>query len=125
MTRSRASAKSAGTVLETVVSRYLAVHVDDRIERRARNGAKDRGDVGGVRILRGGRMVLECKDVVSVSLGAWYSEAEKERGNDDAMCCAVVHKRKGKGQPGDQWVTMTVDDLVALLTGDRPSEDAA
>lgn len=25
-----------------------------------------------------------------------------------------------KGQPGQQWVTCTVDDLVALLTGQRP-----
>ncbi len=42
---------------------YLArVLGDDRVERRARTGTKDRGDVGGVRCTGGGRVVLECKD---------------------------------------------------------------
>lgn len=136
MTRSRASAKSAGSRHERSIADYLAAHVDDRIDRRVKTGNKDRGDIGGVRILRGGRMVLEAKDASypckcpgcgrierRANLGTWYGEAELERGNDDAVCCAVVHKRRGKGQPGDQWVTMTLADLVALLTGERPREE--
>ena len=35
------------------------------------------------------------------------------------MAVLIVHKRHGKGQPGDQWVTCTLADLVALLTGSR------
>jgi hypothetical protein len=31
----------------------------------------------------------------------------------------VVHKRHGVGDPMQQWVTMTVADLVAVLTGQR------
>ena len=85
-----------------------------------KTGAKDRGDIGGVRVVGGGRMVLECKNVRSVELGTWQGEAELERGNDDAVASAVVHKRHGRARPGDQWVTCTVDDLVALLTGCRP-----
>ncbi len=41
--RSRASAKKAGTAHETAIATYLAEHLDDRIERRTRNGGKDRG----------------------------------------------------------------------------------
>ena len=38
MSRTRASAKAAGTRFETDVAKYLAEHVDDRIERRAKTG---------------------------------------------------------------------------------------
>jgi hypothetical protein len=120
--RSRASARAAGTRAETAVAGYLAAQLeDDRIERRARNGAKDRGDIGGVRTATGGRVVLEVKDVVATNLGGWVAEAEAERGNDDAAVGLVVHKRRGKGDPGDWYVTGTLRDLVALLCGERPA----
>ena len=118
MTRSRASAKKAGSSFERSTADYLAAVVDDRIDRRVKNGAKDRGDVGGVRI-HGKRIVLECKNTAKTSLGTWANEAEIERGNDDALMAAIVHKRHGKGQPADQWVTMTLADFAALLTGNR------
>ena len=123
MTRSRASAKGAGTSFETLMSGYLNFHVDDRIERRRLTGAKDRGDISAVKVFRGGRMVLECKDAAGEyagRLGSWVNEADTERGNDDAVACAVLVKRKGTRAPGRQFVIMTADDLVALLTGDRP-----
>ncbi len=122
MTRSRASAKKAGTAHETSVAAYLAEHVDDRIERRARNGAKDRGDVSGLRAPGGGRLVVECKNTARVDLAGWAAEAEDERGNDDALAAVVVHKRHGKGAAAEQWVTCTLRDFVALLTGHRPEE---
>jgi hypothetical protein len=120
MTRTRASARAAGSSFERLIADHLRDHVDDRIDRRVKTGAKDRGDIGGVRILLGGRMVLECKDTTRTSLGSWQAEVDTERGNDDAVAGAIVHKRHGKGAAGKQWVTMEVDDLVALLTGERP-----
>lgn len=122
MTRSRSSAKAAGARFERSIADWLAVNVDDRIDRRVKNGSKDRGDIGGVRLspaLGGGRVVIECKDVAKLSLGPWYSEALTEMGNDDAVVAAVAHKRVGKGNPADQWVTMTLGDLRALLIGER------
>jgi len=120
--RSRASAKTAGARFERRIADYLAAHVDDRIDRRTRNGAKDRGDIGGVRATGGGRVVLECKDTARPNLSAHHAEAETARGNDDAVAALLVHKRHGVSDPGRQWVTMTVNDLVALLTGHRPEE---
>ena len=119
MTRNRKSAKSAGTKFEQDVATYLrlALH-DERIERRARNGNKDRGDISGL-IHMGGRIVVECKNTARIELGTWANEAEVERGNDDAVAGIVVHKRHGKGQPGDQWVTMTLADFASILTGAR------
>ncbi len=120
MTRNRASAKSAGTRFESSIVAYLAEHVDDRIERRRQSGSRDRGDVSGWRYA-GQRIVAECKDVTRLSLGTWINEAETERLNDSADVGLVIHKRRGTTDPGDQFVTLTLRDLVALITQERPA----
>lgn len=119
MTRTRASAKKSGATFERLIADCLAAHVDDRIDRRARTGAKDRGDISGLRHM-GNRIVIEAKNTVRADLAGWMAEAHAEMGNDDALIGLVVHKRHGRGDPLDQWVTCTVRDLIALLTGERP-----
>jgi hypothetical protein len=120
MTRSRSSAKAAGTRFERSVANWLAAVLDDdRIDRRARTGAKDRGDIAGLRHCCR-RIVLELKDVSRLDLSGWVREAHVEAGNDDALVGLVVHKRRGTTDPAEQYVTCTLGDLVALLTGDRP-----
>ena len=118
MARSRKSAKNAGSAFERLVADYLAAHVDDRIDRRVKTGAKDRGDIAGLRHM-GERVVVECKNTTALSLGTWASETEVERGNDDALAGIIAHKRHGKGAPEDQWITMTLGELVSLLNGNR------
>uniref|UniRef100_UPI003F498A86 hypothetical protein n=1 Tax=Nocardia suismassiliense TaxID=2077092 RepID=UPI003F498A86 len=121
--RTRRSAKAAGSRLETMAAAYLAENVDDRIERRAKNGAKDRGDLNAVRAPGGGRLVGECKDYRGeLKPGTWLTEAERERGNDDALAAFVIAKRRGVTAPGAQIVLMTLRDLAAILTGVRPEE---
>lgn len=118
--RNRSSAKAAGSRFEKDIADVLAAHVDDRIERRTRNGAKDRGDISGLRHM-GQRIVVEAKNVSSgLHLAEWAKEAEVERGNDDAGAWLIAHKRHGKGDPLDQWITTTVRELIALLKGERP-----
>lgn len=121
MARNRASAKKAGTAFESLVVGYLAKHYDDVIERRAKTGGKDRGDVSGFRFA-GRRIVAEVKNVSRLNLSGWINEAEVERGNDDAAVGLVIHKRHGVGDAGDQYVTLTLRDLIALLTGERPAD---
>lgn len=117
MPRNRASAKKAGSWLETITAAYLQDQLDDdRIERRVMGGIHDRGDVSGVRFM-GHRIVIECKNVAAMSLGAWVEEAAIEAGNDDALLGVVVHKRRGKGQAADQFVTLTLEDFTTLLRG--------
>ena len=119
ISRSRRSAKTAGTRFETAIAAALAQALDDdRIGRRARNGAKDRGDVSGVRV-HGQRVVIEVKDCTRLALPEWTREAQIEAGHDDALVGLVVHKRRGVGDPMQQWVSCTVADLVAILTGQR------
>ena len=124
MARNRASAKKAGTEFETLVTRYLAEELDDdRIERRAKNGRNDRGDVAGVRTSRGARVVIECKNESSgVSLKTWMNEAEIEAGNDDSLYPIVAHKAHGEGRAGKQWVTMRLETFARLLEGGPDDE---
>ncbi|GAA2178257.1 hypothetical protein GCM10009785_00150 [Brooklawnia cerclae] len=119
MTRSRTSAKSAGTRFERAVADYLAAALsDDRIDRKIKSGAKDKGDIAGVRHL-GQKLTIECKDTTRQALAEWMTEAQTERGNDDGDVALIVHKRHGKGRPEDQWVTTTLGEFVALIAGNR------
>lgn len=119
MTRSRASAKTAGTRTERHLADYLAHTLDDdRIDRRPRHGTKDRGDIAGLRI-HGQRLVCEVKDHARQALPEWTNQAHTEANHDDALAGIVVAKRRGTTDPGRWWVHMTVDDLLALITGQR------
>lgn len=119
MPRSRRTARQAGTTTERRLADYLATALaDDRIDRRPKTGAKDRGDIGGIRH-HGQRLVIEVKDCARVDLAGWTAQAHTEAGNDDALAGVVVHKRRGTTDPGRWYVAMTVDDWLAHLTGQR------
>jgi len=119
MTRSRASAKAAGSSMERMVADYFKENGFPFADRRVKTGAADKGDVGGVHA-HGERLAIEVKNTAKISLGVWAAEAETERVNDQALAGLVVHKRHGKGQAADQWVTLTLADFLAILTGTRP-----
>lgn len=113
--------KQKGTAFEVQVADYLScVLGDDRIERRTLGGANDRGDIAGCSI-RGGRVVIECKNCKRSELAKWMDEAEMERGNDGAEFAFVVHKRKGCGAAnmGRTYATTDLETLAALMVGRR------
>lgn len=123
MTRNRRSARQAGARFERTVANYLAEQVDDRIDRKVRTGARDTGDIAGVRHM-GRRVTIETKDYGGRLLPAqWVGEAHIEMGNNDGLAGLVVAKRRAVSDPGSQWVLMTLNDLVALMTGSRPDTD--
>ncbi len=113
--------------MERAVADYLAYHIDDRIDRRVKTGGKDKGDIASLR-LHGQRVVIEVKDTARLNIGPHLNEAETERINDDAYAAFVVQKRTGVGITnnkgvGSQLVTMTLRDLVAIITGVRPNDE--
>lgn len=115
MGRNLRSAKAAGARFERLIADYL----DDRlyglsIDRQVRTGVRDSGDIAGVH-LGGRRIAIECKNVTRMDLPKWTREAHTEAGNIGAAAGLVVHKRHGNGKPEDQWVTMTVTDLVTII----------
>ena len=118
MTRSRTTAKQAGTQMERLVAEFLSFRLaDDRIERRAKNGSNDRGDVTGVKTITGARVVIEVKNTHRDNLPAWIREAAIEAGNDDAPIGVVAHKKHGSANPADQYVSMTLETFARLLEG--------
>jgi voltage-gated potassium channel Kch len=103
-------AKAKGTRFETQVVEYLRTHGFSTVERRSLAGANDKGDITG---LPG--VVIEVKNHKAMTLAGWVDEAEAEGGNAGADLAVVWHKRRGKGSPGDCFVTMSGDYFVALL----------
>ena len=120
MSRTRDSAKRAGARFERQVADWLAAELGDgRIDRRVKTGARDRGDVAGLRVC-GLRCVVECKDYAGRhDLPRWLREAEAERENDGADVALVVWKRRGVSDPGGQYVTMTLRTLAAVAAAGR------
>lgn len=115
MGRNLRSAKAAGSRFE----RLIADHLNDRlyglnVDRQVKTGARDSGDIAGVH-LSGKRIAIECKNVTRMDLPRWTQEAHAEAGNIGGAAGVVIHKRHGNGKPEDQWVTMTVTDLVTII----------
>ena len=115
MGRNLKSAKAAGARFE----RLIADHLDSRlyglhVDRQVKTGAYDSGDIAGVH-LAGKRIAIECKNVTRMDLPKWTREAHTEAGNIGGAAGIVIHKRHGNGKPEDQWVTMTVTDLVTII----------
>jgi hypothetical protein len=120
MSRNRATAKAAGARFERLIADGLAeALVDTRIDRKVKTGSKDKGDIANVRIGEH-KLVIECKDRGGQFYAAeWVAEAEAERVNDEALAGIVIAKRKGVTDPMQQWVVMTVGELVAIMRQDR------
>jgi hypothetical protein len=118
--RNRATAKAAGARFERLVADGLAEALQDtRIDRKVKTGSKDKGDIANVRI-NNHKVVIECKDRGGQFFASeWVGEAEAERINDEALAGIVIAKRKGVTDPMQQYVVMTVSELVALIRGDR------
>lgn len=104
------ASKKKGTTAETAVVAFLRAAGFTQTERRTLNGAKDRGDIAG---LPG--VVIEVKNCARQELPSWIAEAELERDNDSASLGVVWHKRRGKSNPADWFVTMSGAQFAALL----------
>ena len=104
------AAKRKGTAAETAVVNYLRTRGWPHAERRALNGAGDRGDIAGVV-----GTVIEVKAHARMELAAWLDETARETENDGAKYGVTWHKRRGRGSPGDWFVTMDGDTFVRLL----------
>jgi len=119
------ASKAKGTAAETAVVRFLQANGYPHCERRALAGAQDRGDVAGIPGL-----VIEVKDCKRMELAQWVDEAgieaclvlpvqlRKPPSTPGPMAVApglVWHKRRGRGSPGDWYVTMDGWTLLAFL----------
>ncbi|MEJ4121391.1 putative PDDEXK endonuclease [Corynebacterium macginleyi] len=116
MSRTRKSAKQAGARFERIIADFLRDNLDDRIDRRVKVGAADKGDIANVRDSHNRRITIECKDYGGkLNLPQWTKEAHQEANNDNAHVGVVIAKRRGTTDPEKQWAIMEVEDLIKLL----------
>lgn len=117
--RSRASAKAAGAKFERSQADHWAETFDDRIDRRVKTGAADKGDLAAIRHPHtGARLVAELKDWGGkINAAEVQAEVDVETVNDGAVAGFAIIKRRGVGDPGQQWVLTTVNHLQKLLKG--------
>ena len=104
----RALAK--GTWAESAVVKVLQPHYP-MAERRAKTGAADRGDIGGVHP----SLVLEVKSHASYDIPGWLREADLEARNAKADLAAVWFKLKGKSDPLEWPVMLRGRMFIPLL----------
>lgn len=99
-----------GTAAETALVTWFVDHGFPFAERRALHGTADKGDVAGIP-----GVVIEVKNCESLALAAWLEEARQEATNAGASVFAVVHKRRGKGDPGQWYTTMPLAVFAELI----------
>jgi hypothetical protein len=116
MSRNRSSAKKAGSSFERSIADYFRDNWDDRIDRRVKTGAVDKGDIANFRI-NTRRIVIECKNETKYDFNNAVNEARTEGLNDGALVGFAVVKRHGKADPAEQFVVSTVGDFVNFLRG--------
>lgn len=103
--------KAKGTAFESLLVPVFAAYYPDAT-RAPLNGTKDVGDLWlpGER-----RYVVEAKNHARMDLAGWAAEAAKEALNRGVPHWVIAHKRRGKGQGKDQWITTTVEHYLALV----------
>lgn len=95
-----------GTRFETRLVNYLVERLQNpSIERRARNGKNDRGDVAGL------PLVIEAKNVKRIDLAGWMDEAIQEAKNAGVERCVVIFPRRNHAI-GRAYVLMELDQFI-------------
>lgn len=109
--------KQKGTAFESLIRDYLQEEWSEIVERMPLSGGEDRGDIANFRIGANSqhKLAVELKNCKTMSLGAWIAEAHDEARHYDAVAGIVCHKRRGKGQAGEQYLTMTLSDFLTIL----------
>lgn len=99
----------SGTRWETRLVRYLVSKNFPYVERRARSGKLDKGDIAG---LPG--IVIEAKAVKKYDLAGWIDELTVEKKNAGVDQGAVIFPRRNR-ECGHAFVLMELDDYLELI----------
>jgi hypothetical protein len=102
--------RNKGARSEVAVANWLTSRGFEAItSRNARGGSQGGADI----ICPDLPLSVEVKAGARSELAAWLDQA-RQQGDEDAPGL-VVHRRKGKGDPGEWFATMALADLVALV----------
>jgi len=106
-----AASRRKGNRAEVEVVRVLReAGYEAETSRNARGGSQ-----GGADINTDFPAMIEVKNQARLDLATWWKQAQDQAGDIPAV---VVHKRVGKGDPLEWWVTMDMQTLLRLV-GER------
>ena len=80
------------------------------VDRRLAGATLDKGDISGIP-----GVTIEIKNHATMKLAEWLGELQVEMENDKAWTGVVLHKKKGKSDPGEWYATMPAKVWVELL----------
>lgn len=101
--------KTKGSAYERSIVDYLN-SCGFQTERTRVGWADDRGDIHGIN-----GFTIECKNHKALNLAGWIQELATECRNASTSVGAVVHKRRGVSDGGEQYATLPLRMLVQLL----------
>jgi len=105
---SGSTSRRKGNRAEVAVVNLLREHgYDVETSRAARGGYQSGADIVG-----DFPMVIEVKNQAKLDLAGWWTQAEYQA---NGKLPVVIHKRVGKSDPAEWWVTMDVQTLLRLL----------
>jgi hypothetical protein len=99
-------AKQKGTAAETLAQRFLAGWWPG-ITRLAPAGAADCGDLDGVP-----ELCVQVKAQKRMALADWVDQASIQAERAGKPYAVVIHRRWGKGDPGQWYATMPLQDFA-------------
>ena len=105
---SGSSSRRKGARAEQAVARWLRAN-----GWAARTSRSAQGVQGGADIITDCPLSLEVKDHARMELAAWLEQAVAQA--EPGRPGVVLHKRRGKGNPGDWYATMRAADLIDLV----------
>ena len=103
-----AASRRKGNRAEVEVVRVLReAGYEADTSRNARGGAQ-----GGADIVTDFPAMIEVKNQARLDLATWWKQAQDQAGD---MPAVVVHKRVGKGDALEWWVTMDLKTLLNIV----------
>jgi Holliday junction resolvase len=106
--------KNKGSAYERSIVNYLRDN-GFTVDRTRAGWADDRGDIHGVHSPTGSTFTFECKNHRRDNLSGWVKELYVEVANAGGGIGAVIHKRHGTAEGGEQFATLPLSMLVSLL----------
>jgi hypothetical protein len=105
--------KAKGSAAERASCDYLNVRGIEA-ERVPAGATLDRGDLW---VPDKNWPAIQVKNHARIDLSGWVDDVAIQAVNANRSAGIVIHKRRGKGNPGSWYVTSTLDAFVTLMEG--------
>lgn len=108
--------KAKGSAAERATCTYLNSKGVEA-ERVPAGATLDRGDLW---IPDKNWPAIQIKNHARLDLSGWVDDVAEQANNAGRYAGVVIHKRRGKGNPGSWYVTSTLDTLIAIIERNQP-----